>query len=73
MGGVDGLAFPVTDGERAEQVRIGGSVPAFVDAVGNTTEQALLSLGGEETVQAAAERRGSDFLGVGGADRGDMA
>ena len=73
MGGVDRFAFPVTDGERCEQVRIGGGVPTFIDAVGDAAEQALLGLGGEKTVEAAAEIRGGDFLRVRGADRGDVA
>ncbi|MMZ68724.1 hypothetical protein D1872_314450 [compost metagenome] len=54
-------------------MRIGRRIPAFIDAVGNAAEQALLGLGGEETVEPAAEVRGGDFLGVGRADGGDVA
>jgi hypothetical protein len=73
MGGVDRLAFPIADAEVVGQVGVGGRIPAFIDAVGDAAEQALLGLGGEETVEAAAEFRRGDFLGIGGADRGDVA
>lgn len=51
VGGVDRFAFPVANAERAEQVSVGGRIPAFIDAVGNAAEQALLGFGGEETVE----------------------
>lgn len=54
-------------------MRVAGGVPAFVDAVGDAAEQALLGLAGEEPVEPAAEGRGGDFLGIGGADGGDVA
>lgn len=73
LAGIACLAFPVIDAEVVLQVLVGGRVPAFVDAVGDTAQQALLGLAGEEAIQAAAEFRGGDFLGVGGADRGDVA
>ncbi len=73
MGDVGGLAVPVADIERADQVAVGGRIPAFIDTVRNAAEQALVGLAGEETVEAAPKLRGGDFLGVSGADRGDMA
>ncbi len=54
-------------------MRVGGGVPAFIDAVGDAAEQALLGLAGEEAVEPATEGRGGDFLGIGGAHRGDVA
>jgi len=73
MGGVDRFAFPVADGERGKQVRVGRRIPALVDAVRDTAEQALLGLGGKETVEATAEVRGGDFLRIRRADGGDVA
>lgn len=69
---VGALAGPLAGAEAGHQVRIAVRLPAIVDTVDDAAELTLLDLVLEDAVQAAAVFRGSDFLGVGLAHRGDV-
>src|SRR5690606_41632940 len=66
--------FPYTTLFRSkalDQARVGLRLPAGVDAVDDTGQQAFVSLASEQPLQPATKGGGGDFVSIGAADGRD--